>query len=78
MLRKPEDMKEWQRKAFAPNACQPAPESKVSVKDMDEIQGIKAPDGVPTDDLVEIPKDAIKVPKKKAPAKKKTVAKKAE
>ena len=43
MLRQKEDMKEWQVSAIAPTACQPAKPSKVSVKDMDEIQGVKAP-----------------------------------
>ena len=76
MLRRKEDMKEWQVSAVAPTACQPAKPSKVSVKDMEEVKGVKAPEGVPTDDLIEVPKEAVEAPKpKKAPAKKKTVKK---
>ena len=57
-------------------ACQPAKPSNVSVKDMDEIQGVKAPDGIPVDDAPEVKEEVVaEVRPKKAPTKKKVVKK---
>ena len=61
MLRKPEDMKEWQKDSLQE----------------DKIIGVKAPEGVPTDDLPDIPNGfASEVKPKKAPVKKKVTPKK--
>ena len=61
MLRKKEDMKEWQVEAL---------------KEEDVIPATKAPEGFPTDDLIDVPQEAIEAPKpKKATAKKKAVKK---
>lgn len=59
MLRKPEDMKDWQK---------------------EEIIGVKAPEGLPFDDALEVPEEFIqeekpKKPKKKAPVKKNPIEK---
>ena len=65
MLRKPEDMKEWQRD---------------TLKSEEPIVGQKAPEGIPTDDLIDVPQvEVIPVPlvqpRKKAPQKKPVVKK---
>ena len=65
MLRKPEDQKEWQKEESLPN---------------DAIVGMKAPEGISSDDALEVPKEAIPVvepveapkPKRKPSTKKKT------
>ena len=61
MLRKPEDMKEWQREALKE----------------EPVVGQKAPEGIPTDDLPEVPQEAIpEVKPKRKPPQKKPVVKK--
>ena len=70
MLRREDDMKEWQRE----------------IKKDEHIIGIVSPQGISTDDLIDVPDEAIeeekpkKVAQKKAPVKKapvkKTTAKK--
>ena len=65
MLRKPEDQKEWQKEESLPK---------------DAIIGMKAPEGIPSDDTLEVPEEVIPTvepveapkPKRKPSAKKKT------
>ena len=60
MLRRKEDMKEWQAEALPK-----------------EIKGQKAPEGIPTDDLPDVPVEAIPEVKPKAEEKKPVMKKKA-
>lgn len=61
MLRRKDDVKEWRQEL---------------IQQEDVIQGIRAPEGIPCDDLPDIPEGAVEAPKpKRAPAKKKVVKK---